>query len=136
MKNYKTLGMGLSVPASLIILSFAFFASQCGRVKSDIANSGEVDQVSYTNKNCPATAAALVASKINKNVVDYMVFCHQSDEQGHRLMLKEMQATPLLSLDLRLGEGTGAALALPLLRATASFYNDMASFESAGVDAV
>ncbi len=83
-----------------------------------------------------STAAALVASKINKNVREYMVFCHQSNEQAHQLMLKEMQVTPLLCLDLRLGEGTGAALALPLLRAAACFYNEMASFASAGVDAV
>jgi len=83
-----------------------------------------------------ATAAALMATKINKNVSDYMVFCHQSNEKGHQLMLQAMNAEPLLSLDLRLGEGTGAALAMPLLRAAACFYNDMASFESAGVEAV
>ncbi len=83
-----------------------------------------------------ATAAALVAKKINPDVLDYMVFCHQSNEQGHRIMLNELNASPLLSLDMRLGEGTGAALALPLIHAAASFYNDMASFESAGVNAV
>jgi len=83
-----------------------------------------------------ATAAALVATKINKNATDYMVFCHQSNEKGHQLMLRHMNAKALLSLDLRLGEGTGAALALPLLRAAASFYNDMASFESAGIETV
>jgi nicotinate-nucleotide--dimethylbenzimidazole phosphoribosyltransferase len=83
-----------------------------------------------------ATAAALIATRINNNATDYMVFCHQSNEKGHQLMLREMNAKPLLSLDLRLGEGTGAALALPLLRAAAAFYNDMASFESAGVEAV
>lgn len=79
------------------------------------------------------TSAALVAEKINSHVKDYLVFSHQSDEKAHRAMLNYFQATPLLSLGLRLGEGTGAALALPLLRASASFYNDMASFESAGV---
>jgi nicotinate-nucleotide--dimethylbenzimidazole phosphoribosyltransferase len=83
-----------------------------------------------------ATAAALVATKINKYAADYMVFCHQSNERGHQLMLQAMSAKPLLSLELRLGEGTGAALALPLLKAAASFYNDMASFQSAGVEAV
>ncbi|WMS86081.1 nicotinate-nucleotide--dimethylbenzimidazole phosphoribosyltransferase [Pleionea litopenaei] len=79
------------------------------------------------------TAAALLAQKIAPNVADYMVFCHESNEQGHQRMLKSLSGTPLLNLGMRLGEGTGAALAIPLLRAAASFYNDMASFESAGV---
>lgn len=83
-----------------------------------------------------ATSAALLATQIAPDVIDYMVFCHQSDEKGHHLMLESMQAKPLLNLELRLGEGTGAALALSLLRAAVSFYNDMASFESAGVESV
>jgi nicotinate-nucleotide--dimethylbenzimidazole phosphoribosyltransferase len=61
------------------------------------------------------------------------VFAHASNEAGHRRMLAHFDATPLLQLDLRLGEGTGAALALPILRAAAAFVNEMASFESAGV---
>jgi nicotinate-nucleotide--dimethylbenzimidazole phosphoribosyltransferase len=83
-----------------------------------------------------STAAALLATKIQPNTRDYMIFCHQSEEKGHQLMLQHLSAIPLLSLGLRLGEGTGAALAMPLLRAALSFYNDMASFESAGVTAV
>jgi nicotinate-nucleotide--dimethylbenzimidazole phosphoribosyltransferase len=79
------------------------------------------------------TSAALIAVKINSNVRDYLIFAHESNENAHQLMLIMLDAKPLLNLDLRLGEGTGAALALPLLRAAASFYNDMASFESAGV---
>jgi len=78
----------------------------------------------------------MLAIKLYPDSRDYMVFCHQSEEQGHRLMLKHLRAKPLLNLGLRLGEGTGAALAMPLVRAAASFYNDMASFESAGVTAV
>ncbi|TQV89618.1 nicotinate-nucleotide--dimethylbenzimidazole phosphoribosyltransferase [Aliikangiella coralliicola] len=83
-----------------------------------------------------ATVAALAAVKINPAARDYMVFCHQSEESGHQKLLQYLQATPLLSLELRLGEGTGAALAVPLLKAAQAFYNDMASFDSAGVDAV
>jgi nicotinate-nucleotide--dimethylbenzimidazole phosphoribosyltransferase len=83
-----------------------------------------------------ATAAAMLATRIEPNSREYMVFCHQSKEPGHQLMLQDLKAQPLLSLGLALGEGTGAALALPLVRAAASFYNDMASFESAGVTAV
>lgn len=80
------------------------------------------------------TAAALSACSLHANVRDYLIFSHQSDEQGHRVMLEHMQAKPLLNLALRLGEGTGAALAYPLLRAAVVFYNEMASFESAGID--
>ncbi|MEC4724947.1 nicotinate-nucleotide--dimethylbenzimidazole phosphoribosyltransferase [Shewanella sp. D64] len=81
-----------------------------------------------------ATAAALVAVKINPNVRDYMIFGHQSDERGHCLMMEHLHARPLLKLDMRLGEGTGAALSLPLIQAAAAFYNEMASFNDAGIE--
>ena len=81
-----------------------------------------------------ASAAALAAVKINPNVRDYMIFAHQSDEKGHYLMLEFLQAKPLLKLGMKLGEGTGAALALPLIQAATNFYNQMASFEDAGIE--
>jgi len=80
-----------------------------------------------------ASSAFVVAHNINPLVMDYAVFCHQSDESGHALMLKHLKAKPLLNLNLRLGEGTGAAIAYPIVKAAVSFLNDMASFESAGV---
>jgi nicotinate-nucleotide--dimethylbenzimidazole phosphoribosyltransferase len=80
-----------------------------------------------------ATAALLVARALDPAVLDYCVFAHQSDEQGHRLMLEYLRVRPLLSLSLRLGEGTGCALAYPLLQAAVAMLHDMASFESAGV---
>jgi nicotinate-nucleotide--dimethylbenzimidazole phosphoribosyltransferase len=80
-----------------------------------------------------ATSALLVAHAISRDVLDYCVFAHASNEAGHARMLRYFEAAPLLQLDLRLGEGTGAALALPLLRAAAAFIGEMASFESAGV---
>jgi nicotinate-nucleotide--dimethylbenzimidazole phosphoribosyltransferase len=80
-----------------------------------------------------ATSALLVADALAPNVRDYCVFAHASNEAGHRRMLDHFGARELLALDLRLGEGTGAALAVPLLRAACAFLNEMASFESAGV---
>jgi nicotinate-nucleotide--dimethylbenzimidazole phosphoribosyltransferase len=80
-----------------------------------------------------ATAALLVASKIQPIVLDYCIFAHCSDESGHRLLLKHLDAEPLLDLGLRLGEGTGAVLAYPLIEAAVNFLNEMASFESANV---
>ena len=79
------------------------------------------------------TSALLVAARIEPAILDYCVFAHCSDEAGHRRMLEALGAEPLLHLNLRLGEGTGAALALPLVRAAANFLNEMATFASASV---
>jgi nicotinate-nucleotide--dimethylbenzimidazole phosphoribosyltransferase len=80
-----------------------------------------------------AGAAALVACALQPAAKDYLVFCHRSAERGHHLLLAQLQATPLLDLDMRLGEGTGALLAWPLLQSAALFLAEMASFDSAGV---
>ena len=79
------------------------------------------------------TAALLAAHDISPQILDYCVFAHSSGEQGHQKMLNFLNRKPLLNLGLRLGEGTGAALAFPLLQASVSFLNEMASFEQAGV---
>ncbi len=80
-----------------------------------------------------SSAGALVAYKICPKVKDYMFFSHQSKEKGHKKFLKWMGARPILDLDMRLGEGTGAALAFSIIEASIKLYNEMATFESAGV---
>lgn len=79
------------------------------------------------------TVAALAASRLNASIEPWLLYSHCSAERGHRLLIERMGARPLLDLDLRLGEGSGAALAVPLLRLACALHNDMASFESAGV---
>ncbi len=80
-----------------------------------------------------AGSALMVAHKFNQNILDYCVFAHQSYEKGHDLMLKYFNATPLLDLKMHLGEGTGAAVAYPLLESAVTLLNDMATFEQANV---
>ncbi len=80
-----------------------------------------------------STAACLTAVQFDASVREYCVFCHASEEQGHQLLLKHLKAEPVLSLGMRLGEGSGAAVAYPLIQSAVNFLNEMASFESAGV---
>lgn len=79
------------------------------------------------------TSALIAAHAIHPEITDYCIFTHQSDERGHQLMLTHLKANPILNLGLRLGEGTGAALAYPLIQAAVNFMNEMNSFEDAGV---
>jgi nicotinate-nucleotide--dimethylbenzimidazole phosphoribosyltransferase len=81
-----------------------------------------------------ASAALLVAYKLEPNVLDYCVFSHVSSEQGHQALLTYLNAKPLLKLDLRLGEGSGIALAYPVIQSAVLFLNEMATFADAGVD--
>ena len=80
-----------------------------------------------------ATSAVLVASHLQPAVLQRCVYAHRSGERGHALMLAHLKAEPLLDLGLRLGEGSGAALAWPLLQSACAILREMASFESAGV---
>ncbi|MDO9483852.1 MAG: nicotinate-nucleotide--dimethylbenzimidazole phosphoribosyltransferase [Hydrogenophaga sp.] len=80
-----------------------------------------------------ASAAVLVASALQPVVLQRCVFAHRSGERGHALMLAHLKAEPLLDLGLRLGEGSGAALAWPLLQSACAIVREMASFEAAGV---
>lgn len=80
-----------------------------------------------------ASAAVLVAARLRPHVLQRCVFAHRSSERGHTRLLDLLQAEPLLDLDLRVGEGSGAVLAWPLLESACRIINEMASFESAGV---
>ena len=81
-----------------------------------------------------ASAALLVASKLYPQVLDYCIFSHVSSEQGHRALLTYFNTKAVLDLDLRLGEGSGIALAYPIIQSAVVFLNGMATFAEAGVD--
>lgn len=80
-----------------------------------------------------ATAAILTACNINPDVRNNCIFCHTSNEKGHLLLLQHLKAETVLNLRMRLGEGTGAAVALPVIKSALDFINQMASFDEAGV---
>ncbi|HSC83479.1 MAG TPA: nicotinate-nucleotide--dimethylbenzimidazole phosphoribosyltransferase [Pseudomonas sp.] len=79
------------------------------------------------------TVAALCAVRLNPGCREWLLFAHRGAEPGHRLLLDALQAEPLLQLGLRLGEGSGAALAVPLLRLACALHNGMATFAEAAV---
>jgi nicotinate-nucleotide--dimethylbenzimidazole phosphoribosyltransferase len=78
-------------------------------------------------------SAALLAKKLSPQPLDELLFAHEGDEAGHSALLSIMNAEAILSMNLRLGEGSGAALAIPLVKSAVAMLNDMASFASAGV---
>jgi nicotinate-nucleotide--dimethylbenzimidazole phosphoribosyltransferase len=80
-----------------------------------------------------STASALVAVRLNPAVREWMLFGHQSAEYGHQRLLQELNASPLLKLNLRLGEGSGAGAALGIIKLACSLHNNMATFAEAAV---
>ena len=81
-----------------------------------------------------ASAGAIVAMRLDPLVKDYLFFSHQSSEKGHRAFFKKEGFRPILDLDLRLGEGTGAAIAMQLIEDAVRIYNEMATFGDVGIE--
>lgn len=79
------------------------------------------------------SVAAGLAARLDRGVLDYCVFAHCSAEHAHRALLEHLKVRPLLDLGMRLGEGSGAALALSVVQAAVALFTDMATFEGAGV---
>ena len=80
-----------------------------------------------------SSSAAVAALKLCPAVDDYLFFSHLSNEQGHRTVMQKLGARPILDLDLRLGEGTGAALSIQVIEGAVKIYNEMATFSGAHV---
>jgi len=80
-----------------------------------------------------STAAALVAMRLNPDIKDYLFFSHQSSEKGHRVFFEKEGIRPILDLDLRLGEGTGAVLGMQIIENALRLYREMATFEEMGI---
>jgi nicotinate-nucleotide--dimethylbenzimidazole phosphoribosyltransferase len=80
-----------------------------------------------------STAAAALACAVQPRVREYMFAGHRSEEPGHQFLLEYLKLVPILALDMRLGEGTGAVLAMPIIESSLRLYSDMATFASARV---
>lgn len=121
--------VGLTDPAEVLAEYGGF---EIAMIAGAILGAAEVRRVVLVD-GFIASAAALVAARMEPTARGAMVFAHRSAEPGHLAILNALEAQPLLDLGLRLGEGTGAVLAWPLVKSAVAMLNDMASFDSAGV---
>ena len=103
-------------------------AMMCGAMKQAKDNGMIILVDGFTT-----TSALLAAYKIDKSIPDNCIFCHISQEKGHKFMLEYLGVEALVDLNMRLGEGTGAAVTYPLIKSAVLFLNEMAGFEDAGV---
>jgi nicotinate-nucleotide--dimethylbenzimidazole phosphoribosyltransferase len=124
-RHQGSLGDGLQMLAALGGFEIAAMAGVC--------LGGAARRVPVVIDGFIATAAAAAAERIFPGLSARMFFSHRSAEGGHRLALEHLRARPLLDLDLRLGEGTGAALAMSVIEAALALFHQMATFGSAGV---
>ena len=129
LKQAKTFHGHLENPKE-VLQTFGGFeiAQMCGAMLSAFENNMLILVDGFI-----ASSAFLVAYKINAAIIKNAVFCHLSDEFGHQNLLNYLGVEPLLKLNMRLGEGTGCAVAYPLIESAVNFLNNMASFESARI---
>ena len=104
-------------------------AGICGLILGAVANNLPLIVDGFIS-----SAAALVACRMNTNIKEHLFFSHRSKEAGHKIFIDQFGVAPILDLELRLGEGTGAALAMSIIEASVKIYNEMATFSSAGVN--
>jgi len=118
-------------------LDVELLAQECGgfeivAMAGAMLRSAELN-IAFVVDGFICSVAFLIAQKINHNVREFAIFAHQSKETAHKLLLEYLNVTPLLSIGLRLGEGSGAILVLPIIQSAALFMKNMASFDSASV---
>ena len=126
--SHHGLAPGASPERVLCAVGGLEIAAICGAIIAAAQN-----QIAVLVDGFIVSVAALAAVRINPSCRPYLLFSHRSAEQGHRLVLDAFDPRPLLDLDLRLGEGSGAALALPILRLACALHNGMATFAEAAV---
>ena len=102
-------------------------------VMAGIVLGASAERIPIMSDGFIATAAAALAIALSPIVRDYLFLAHQSQEPGHVALINHLNLKPLLSLDMRLGEGTGAALAMHIVEAAAKILSEMATFDSAGI---
>jgi nicotinate-nucleotide--dimethylbenzimidazole phosphoribosyltransferase len=119
------LGDGLNALAAVGGLEIAAMTGAC--------LGGAASRVAVIVDGFIATAAAAVATRMSPRVREYLIFAHRSAEGGHAAVLEALGVRPLLSLDMRLGEGTGSVLAMNLLESALTLFHEMATFAAAGV---
>lgn len=119
-------------PGTPLEILAAYGGFEIGQMVGAILQSAEKKRIILID-GFIASAAYLLAEQLDPRVRDYCIFCHQSQERGHQKLLSFLNVTPLLNLNMRLGEGTGVAVAYPIIQSAVQFLVNMASFESAGV---
>ena len=124
-------GGGSSAPNTLEVLRCVGGLEIAAMVGMMLAAAGH--RIALVIDGFISTAAAAVACALAPNARDYMFAGHRSQEPGHRILLERLALRPILDLDMRLGEGTGAVLAMPIIEAAVRIYTEMATFSSAGV---
>ena len=127
--GFGEMGIGNTSSAALLMSYFTNInIEECVGKGTGLNNEGLQQKNGFI-----VTAALLAANAIDKNGLEYCIFAHASGEQGHQKILDYLQVKPVLNLGLRLGEGSGAAIALPIIQSATHFLNEMATFETANV---